>query len=160
MSLKFCHAALFLFLPVFLTGMVSLEAIAQAQLQLPYTEPDRNSTFTELDFGEMYVNQENWEAAERVHRSVLDQQLVTSDTVSALDLQAPSKAVKMFNRGVALLRSQNSKNAIRPLQKAISIYPSFVSAHVALGYAYISMSTTVVRKTNSKPPVFWMTNFR
>lgn len=137
MSFKFCHAAFFLVVPVFVSMIILLlDANTQAQQQLPYTEADRNSTFTELDFAEMYMNQENWEAAKREHGRVLDQQLVTSDTVSALDLQAPAKAVTLFNRGITLLKSQNSKDAIRPLKKAISIYPSFVSAHVALGYAY------------------------
>src|SRR5271170_4167683 len=35
------------------------------------------------------------------------------------------------------MKAQNSKEAIRHLQKAIADYPKFVSAHVGLGLAYI-----------------------
>lgn len=139
MSLRFCRPKSvfnFALFAILVRTLSLLSGTVEAQQQLPYTEADRNSTFAQIDFAEMYMNQANWEAAEREHGNFMDQQLVNSDTVSALDLQAPSKAVKQFNRGVELLKNQNSKDAIRPLQKAISIYPSFVSAHIALGYAY------------------------
>ena len=63
--------------------------------------------------------------------------LVDSGVVSALDLAAPSKAVNEFNEGTALAHGRQSQEAIRHLEKAVKIYPSFVSAHDYLGMTYI-----------------------
>lgn len=59
-----------------------------------------------------------------------------SATVSVLDLAAPGKAMENFKRGLSWLKAQNSKKAIAFLEKAVSLYPKFISAHNALGFAY------------------------
>ena len=64
-------------------------------------------------------------------------ELVDSGLVSSLDLAAPSKAINEFNQATALIRGRHSQEAIRHLEKAVAIYPKFVSAHDYLGMAYL-----------------------
>src|SRR5581483_7192237 len=90
-----------------------------------------------LDFGELRMRnqakaQKEQEEAQRKAAAAL----VESDTASILDLAAPPKAVKEYNAGVTLLRSQHSPEAIPHLQKSLELYPKFVSALNALGMAY------------------------
>ena len=89
-----------------------------------------------LDFAQLQVEQERRKREEAEHQRLANAELVSGGTVSALDLAAPSKAVKEYNDGVTSLRSQHSPDAVAHLQKAIALYPNFVSAHNALGMAY------------------------
>jgi Ca-activated chloride channel homolog len=57
--------------------------------------------------------------------------------VSALDLEAPNNAIEQFNKASSLLKAQKSKEAIKYLEKAIQDDPKFVSAHIALGGAFL-----------------------
>ena len=61
-------------------------------------------------------------------------------SVSALDLKAPSKARREYDKGYQLLMRKDPQGAVRHLTIATSIYPSFVAAHSALGSAYMSLS--------------------
>lgn len=86
------------------------------------------------------MNQGSWEDAERHNGQIQDQQeLVNSGAVSIYDLQAPNKAISEFNKGAALLNAQSSKEAIPFREKAVHIYPQFVSAHIGLGLAYFDL---------------------
>jgi Ca-activated chloride channel family protein len=90
-----------------------------------------------LDFGELRMHNQDkakkeLEEAENKAKAAM----VESGTVSLLDLSAPPKAVKEYNTGVTLLRSQHSPEAIPHLQKSLELYPKFVSALNALGMAY------------------------
>jgi len=100
-----------------------------------------------IDFQLMYLDQMNRHAKESEQRRKQNQNLIDSGVVSALDLQAPSKAVDEFNRATSLLKAQHSKEAIAHLQKAIHVYPSFVSAHVGLGLAYLDQEDAVLART-------------
>lgn len=91
----------------------------------------------QFDLRQLQLDQMNRHAKESEQRRKQDASLVDSGVVSALDLQAPNKAVVEYNRATSLMRAQNSKEAIKHLQKAIQVYPKFVSAHVGLGLAYI-----------------------
>ena len=62
-----------------------------------------------------------------------------SEGVSKLDLKAPGKAKKEYDKGVHLLLATKSSDAIEPLSKATAIYPKFVAAHDALGSAYLDV---------------------
>lgn len=95
------------------------------------------SQFESLDFAQKILAQQN----SKVDPKELERQkgLVDSGTVSALDVAAPSRAVNEFNQATSLLRGQRSQEAIGHLQKAISIYPKFVSAHNYLGLAYLDL---------------------
>jgi Ca-activated chloride channel homolog len=62
-----------------------------------------------------------------------------SGSVSKLDLKAPGKARREYERGYKLLMLKDYKGAAEHLEAAISIYPDFVAAHNALGSAYLSL---------------------
>lgn len=105
---------------------------AQSQ-QLPYMNAGPNSVFAQIDFSRAISDQEVWTGTEKNQQS----SLIDSGVVSALDLQAPDKAVKEFKRGTAALKAQNAKDAIFYFEQAVKLYPDFVSAHNALGLAYL-----------------------
>jgi Ca-activated chloride channel family protein len=113
---------------------------SQPSQGLPFINAGPDSRFSQLDFAEMYLDQQNKRAKlleeERRKNSIL----VETGVVSALDLLAPNNAVQEFNRATTLLKAQDSKEASRYLQKAIHHYPKFVSAHNALGLAYLDQN--------------------
>ena len=113
-----------------------LSTFTFAQKQLPYLDGGQNSAFAQLDFAEMTLKQDLWRADTDASRRIKNQGLSDSGSVSALDLAAPQKAVQQFDRAASLLKAQRTQDAIKYLQKAIEIYPRFVSAHTALGLAY------------------------
>ena len=121
-----------------LLSLVGLVSRAEAQLVYTGGGPGTiESQVAALDFGELRMRSQEkakkeQEEAERKAKAAL----VDSGTVSALDLSAPPKAVKEYNQGVTLLRSQHSPEAIPHLQKSLELYPKFVSALNALGMAY------------------------
>lgn len=108
-----------------------------ARAQIPNMNVGLDSGFAQIDFAQMYLDQMNREAKVSEKQRIQNKKLIDTGVVSALDLAAPGKAVDEFNRAGSLLRAQNSKEAIRHLQKAIDDYPKFVSAYVALGLAYV-----------------------
>ena len=90
--------------------------------------------FASLDFTEKLLQQQNDKRQKDQERQ---KALIATGTVSALDLAAPSKAVDEYNQASGLLKGQHPQEAIQHLQKAIEIYPKFVSAHNYLGLAYL-----------------------
>jgi Ca-activated chloride channel homolog len=116
-----------------LLGMGALAQTRAPSIKSPSLQSGTNLEFAQVDFGQMYRNEEVWEFASKDQIS----NLADSGVVSVLDLQASKKAVQQFQQGTSLLRAQKSKQAIKYLQKAIEIYPAFVSAHNALGFAYL-----------------------
>jgi Ca-activated chloride channel homolog len=99
------------------------------------------SPFNNLDLVQIYVNAQGQHSkdAER-DRIASNQGLVDSGAASILDLSAPQGAVEQFDRALTLMKGQNSKEAIKYLQKAIKAYSKFVSAHVNLGIAYLDQN--------------------
>jgi len=99
------------------------------------------SPFNNLDLVQIYFNSEGQHSkdAER-ERIASNKGLVDSGAASILDLSASQGAVEEFDRALTLLKGQNSKEAIKHLQKAIKTYPKFVSAHVNLGIAYLDQN--------------------
>jgi len=95
--------------------------------------------FAQIDFAQMYLDQINKQANKTAKQKAADQELIDSGALSAFDLEAPNKAIEQYNRASTLLKVQKSKEAIKYLQKAIEDYPKFVSAHVALGRAYVDV---------------------
>lgn len=108
-----------------------------ARAQIPYMNAGPDSGFAQIDFAQMYLDEANQHAKQTEKQRAHNKDLIDSGLVSALDLDAPNKAVEEFNHANSLLKAQNSKEAIRYLQKAIADYPKFVSAHIGLGLAYI-----------------------
>ena len=114
-----------------------LGGIVLAQSQLPYLNGGPNSTFAQFDFAQMYLDQQIHDAIHSGQQIIEANDPSSSGTISIRDMGAPRKAVEQFNYATSYLRSQNSKDAIKCLQKAINIYPEFVSAHNVLGLAYL-----------------------
>lgn len=90
--------------------------------------------FASVDFAEIILNKQknnpNQKELDRLNA------LVEAGALSKLDLAAPPKAVLEFNQATSMLRGRHSDEAIEHLQKAVAIYPKFVSAHNYLGLAY------------------------
>ena len=61
-----------------------------------------------------------------------------SASVSKLDLKAPGKARREFDKGYQLLLRKDLPGAVEHLGSAVQIYPSYVAAHNALGSAYLA----------------------
>jgi Ca-activated chloride channel family protein len=120
----------------------SLYSEISALAQIPAMNAGPDSGFAQIDFAQMYLDQVNRHAKESEKQRLQDKELVDSGVVSALDLDAPNNAVEEFNRGNSLLKAQNSKEAMRHLQRAIGDYPKFVSAHIGLGLAYLDQDDT------------------
>jgi VWFA-related protein len=59
--------------------------------------------------------------------------------LSKLDLKAPGKARREFEKGYQLLMKKDLQGAVQHLTLATSIYPSFVAAHNALGKTYLAL---------------------
>jgi len=60
-------------------------------------------------------------------------------SLSKLDLKAPGKAKREYEKGYQLLMKKDPQAAAEHLTTATSIYPNFVSAFNALGSAYLSL---------------------
>ncbi len=115
------------------------EVSGVAQVPLMNTGAD---PFGQVDFTIMYLDQINRHSRESAKQKAQDQELIDSGKVSALDLDAPNSAVQEYNRANSLLKAQNSKEAIKHLQKATQSYPKFVAAHIGLGLAYLDQEDT------------------
>lgn len=63
-----------------------------------------------------------------------------NDSVSKLDLMAPGKARSEYNKGLTDLTRKNFNTAVTHFQKAISVFPKYVSAHNGLGTAYMNLA--------------------
>lgn len=63
-----------------------------------------------------------------------------SGSVSKLDLKAPGKAQREFQKGYQLLMRKDPGGAVEHLVRATTIYPQFVAAHNALGTAYLNLN--------------------
>jgi Ca-activated chloride channel homolog len=72
-------------------------------------------------------------------RQLLQQQERPSEGVSKLDLKAPGKARREYEKGVELLLKNNFEGAVEHLSKAVAIYPKYVAARTSLGTAYMHL---------------------
>ncbi len=93
--------------------------------------------FSQVDMAQIYLDTQARHVKDIERIKAQDKARVDAGIVSALDLEAPNNAVEEFNRASTLLKAQNSKEAMKHLQKAIADYPKFVSAHIGLGLAYV-----------------------
>jgi Ca-activated chloride channel family protein len=62
-----------------------------------------------------------------------------SNSISRLDLKAPGKAQREYDRGYQFLMRKDLQSAVEHLLKATTIYPDYVAAHNALGTAYLDL---------------------
>lgn len=127
--------------------------------QIPNINIGPDAGMASIDFAQIYLDGMNRNSREREKQRAQDRELIGSGVVSALDLEAPNKAVEEYNRGTSLLKRQDSKEAIKHLQRAIDVYPKFVSAHIALDSAISIRKNLRPPARNSKPPRRWTKNF-
>jgi Ca-activated chloride channel homolog len=121
----------------FALAILSFAASVNLRAQVPFMGTGPDSAFAQIDFDEMYLDQINQKVRKTEQQKAHDRELIDSGSLSAFDLAAPNNAVEQYNHGSSLMKAQNSKDAIKFLQKAIADDPKFVSAHVALGRAYL-----------------------
>ena len=100
--------------------MLSFNGSASASMSLVQS--------TVMDMNLFTINTQN--------RSPLD---TPGGSLSKLDLKAPGKARREYDKGHQLLMKKDFSGAVEHLTAATSIYPSFVSAHNSLGSAYLSL---------------------
>jgi|tagenome__1003787_1003787.scaffolds.fasta_scaffold20988834_3 VWFA-related protein len=62
-----------------------------------------------------------------------------SSSISRLDLKAPAKARREYEKGYELLMRKDYQEAVEHLSKATVLYPDFVAAHNALGTSYLNL---------------------
>lgn len=84
----------------------------------------------QMDFNFLMINSKS------ENRSPLQ---TPSGSVSNLDLKAPGKAQREYQKGYQLLMRNDPKGAIEHLHLATTIYPKYVAAHNALGTAYLNL---------------------
>jgi VWFA-related protein len=119
-------------------ALLGFSSMALAQRQLPYVDAARNSPFAQVDFDEIYRQQLILDTADKDRFSQPEAQF-EAGTVSALDLNAPEKAVKMLKQATSQLKAERTKEAAHSLEQAIKTYPKFVSAHILLGITYFDL---------------------
>lgn len=118
-----------------LAGLLPTSLLAQTFLPTINSGPDFG--FAQIDFAQIYMDTANREEKKNAELKAQRQHLVDIGAVSALDLDAPNKALEEYNRAATLMKEQHSKEAILHLQKAIAAYPKFVMGHNTLGLAYL-----------------------
>lgn len=129
-----------------LAGKIS--TLAQDYIpQLPFINAGADSRFAQMDFAQIYLDQQIKSARDKEKREREKKELIASGVLSALDLEAPNYAIEQFNRAASLMTAQKSKQAIQCLEKAIKLYPEFVLAHINLGLAYLDQGDTVRAKS-------------
>jgi Ca-activated chloride channel family protein len=92
--------------------------------------------FVGADLSQVSGSQTMWSAANAANHSPLEG---PSGSVSKLDLKAPGKARREYEKGYQLLMKKDYKAAIEHLAIAVSTYSDFVAAHNALGSAYLAL---------------------
>jgi len=73
------------------------------------------------------------------HKSQQDVASSSEATVSKFDLKAPGKARNEYTKGLRALAKNDLAAAVESLKKAVGIYPKYVAAYNALGYAYCQL---------------------
>lgn len=116
---------------------VGLCLCSRVYAQLPFMNAGPDSAFAQIDFAQLYMDGSSRIQKDNAEQKAARQRLVDTGAVSALDLEAPDKALDEYNRAATMMKEQNAKQAIVHLQKAIAAYPKFVLAHNTLGLAYL-----------------------
>jgi len=130
------------------TGMVAFVS-RDAQQMLPYINAGPDSGFAQIDFAQLYMDTGNKEQFENQEQVQQRKHMVEIGVISALDLDAPNKALEEYNRAARLMQEQKAQEAIIHLHKAIAAYPKFVLAYNALGLAYIELGDSHAKVTPS-----------
>jgi tetratricopeptide (TPR) repeat protein len=68
-----------------------------------------------------------------------DQSHLVGDTISVRELRIPARAIKELQRSQTALRSGDTRNSARHLERALQIYPDYLEGHNSLGARYIDL---------------------
>lgn len=124
--------------PILLFALLSCSAAAQ-MFTLPGHNSDPYNSAVELDqiqTGQMSFDIFTVNSANGNGSTVQS----LSASVSKLDLKAPGKAQREYEKGYQLLMRKDWQGAIAHLGAATTIYSDFVAAHNALGSAYLGLN--------------------
>jgi Ca-activated chloride channel family protein len=102
----------------------------------PSSTPGSFGALTSLSLVQTTVMDSNLWLINSQNRSPLESR---NGSLSKLDLKAPGKAKREFEKGYQLLQRKDLQAAVEHLATATTIYPSFVAAHNALGSAYLGL---------------------
>ncbi|MGA8030360.1 MAG: VWA domain-containing protein [Bryobacteraceae bacterium] len=124
--------------PVVVFLSIAVAGIAEAQ-NLSFPRGDAMQAYTTVDaiqnasinFNIFTVNSQNADGTSLQ---------TPSGYLSKLDLKAPGKAQREYDKGYQLLMRKDSEGAVQHLVNATTIYPSYVAAHNALGTAYLNLN--------------------
>jgi VWFA-related protein len=97
------------------------------------------SGIQQFDFDEIAIASAERDRKAQEEQQAKAQAMVKAGLVSALDLGASTKAMLEFDKAVKALKQQHTIEAVNYLQKAITDYPKFVSAHNNLGTGYLEL---------------------
>jgi len=106
-----------------------------------------------IDFSQLVLEENTKKFKQTEQERLRRQGLIDSGMVSALDLAAPVKAIHEFNEGVSQMRAQHPQDAIAHWQKAIILYPKFISAYNGLGLAYLDLEDSAQAKSQFETAV-------
>lgn len=85
---------------------------SRVQAQLPFMNAGPDSAFAQIDFAQLYMDGSSRVQKNNAEQKEARQRLVDGGTVSALDLEAPDKALDEYNRAATMMKEQNAKQAI------------------------------------------------
>jgi Ca-activated chloride channel family protein len=117
--------------------LLLLSSLASGQVfSAPSSAANAMGTANSINLVQSTVMDSNLWLINSQNRSPLEN---PSGSVSKLDLKAPGKARREYEKGYQLLLRKDLQGALQHLTTATSIYPSFVAAHNALGSAYLGL---------------------
>lgn len=127
-----------IFAVILMVGVSAAPAFGQASVAGGQGGPGSPS---DAVFQQLMVDQVNFETRKKedLKRQAERKQMLADGRISPLDLQAPVSAVNEFNAGSELMNQHQPEKAARHFENALRVYPSFVSAHNALGVALMDV---------------------
>jgi tetratricopeptide (TPR) repeat protein len=108
-------------------GSVNFQHVAYGRYKVRVTGLDGSRT--ETDVFELGAN-------EAVHTEFVR---VMAGAVATIDMNAPPKAQKEFDKGSEKLDAKNWADAKDHFERAIALYPQYASAHSGLAVAYVNL---------------------
>ena len=106
-------------------------------LTFPSSSSSAMTNSASLSLVQVPLNDSNLWLINSANRSPLEGR---TGSISKLDLKAPGKAQREFEKGYQLLMKKDYPSAVERLTNAISVYPKYVAAYNARGSAYLGLA--------------------
>jgi Ca-activated chloride channel family protein len=123
-------------LRTFVWCCLSCSVCAQV-LSFPGSSSSGITNSATLNLVQVSLNDSNLWLINSANRSPLEGR---TGSISKLDLKAPGKAQREFEKGYQLLMKKDYPSAVDRLTNAISVYPKYVAAYNARGSAYLGLA--------------------